>query len=165
MDQIIETFHLDVKLIIAQLVNFIIVFVFLYLLAAKPLTKLMHERAEKIEKGLKNAEEFDQKLEDLRAERKDVIASAKKEAKEIVAEAKALAQQEKDESLEKTRAQIEQLISKAKTEVADLKEQTVKEIKTEALELVVEVTGKVLADAVDTKVDEKIIKKHLDQVK
>ena len=54
MDSIINTFHIDWKIIIAQAVNFGIVFVVLYIFALKPLNKLMAERAEKIKKGVED---------------------------------------------------------------------------------------------------------------
>jgi len=165
MDQIIETFHIDVKNIIAQLVNFSIVFAILYFFAIKPMTKLMAERSEKIEKGLKNAEEFDDKIEALKSERAEVIANAKKEAHEIVAAAKAEADVERDASLAKTQEQVEKIISQAKEDVADIKEQTIREIKKESISMVSEVTGRVLGDVVDQDVDKKIIEKHLKEVK
>src|SRR3989338_8171266 len=55
MQEFINTFHIDWKLMIAQLFNFAIVFLVFYFLAAKPLKKLMKERGEKIENGLLDA--------------------------------------------------------------------------------------------------------------
>ncbi len=55
MDSIISTFHIDWKVIIAQAVNFGVVFAVLYFFALKPLNKLMAERAEKIAKGIDDA--------------------------------------------------------------------------------------------------------------
>jgi F0F1-type ATP synthase membrane subunit b/b' len=44
MEELITTFHIDWKLMIAQIVNFGLVFALLYWLAAKPLSKLMKDR-------------------------------------------------------------------------------------------------------------------------
>ena len=56
MEEIIKTFHIDWKLLIAQAVNFAIVVFALYKFAYKPLLKTMNERTAKIEQGLKDAE-------------------------------------------------------------------------------------------------------------
>ena len=56
MDSLITTFHIDWKMIIAQLINFVVVFFVLYRYALKPLAKLMEERGTTIEDGLKNAD-------------------------------------------------------------------------------------------------------------
>ena len=55
MDSLITTFHIDWKIIIAQAINFLIVFLVLYFFAIKPLKKLMAERVDKISKGLTDA--------------------------------------------------------------------------------------------------------------
>ncbi len=60
MDSIISTFHIDWKIIIAQAINFSIVLVVLYIYALKPLSKLMSERSEKIEKGIEEAKKSDE---------------------------------------------------------------------------------------------------------
>ena len=68
MDSIISTFHIDWKIIIAQAINFGVVFVVLYIFALKPLSKLMAERSEKIKKGIDDAKKSDELLQ--KAERR-----------------------------------------------------------------------------------------------
>ena len=62
MESIISTFHIEWKIIIAQAVNFGVVFVVLYVYALKPLGKLMKERGEKIEAGLNDAKKSNELL-------------------------------------------------------------------------------------------------------
>ncbi len=61
MDSLVETFHLDVKLLIAQVINFAIVFLVLYYFALKPLLNVMNDRSAKIEKSLEDAKEIEKK--------------------------------------------------------------------------------------------------------
>jgi len=63
MDSIISTFHIDWKIIIAQMINFGVVFVVLYIFALKPLSKLMTERGEKIETGISDAKKSSKLLQ------------------------------------------------------------------------------------------------------
>ena len=63
MSSIISTFHIDWKIIIAQAINFGVVFVVLYIFALKPLSKLMAERSEKIKKGIDDAKKSDELLQ------------------------------------------------------------------------------------------------------
>ena len=63
MDSIISTFHIDWKIIIAQMINFGVVFVVLYIYALKPLGKLMKERGEKIEAGINDAKKSGELLQ------------------------------------------------------------------------------------------------------
>ena len=63
MESIISTFHIDWKIIIAQGINFGVVFAVLYFFALKPLNKLMAERTEKIAKGIKDAKRSEELLQ------------------------------------------------------------------------------------------------------
>jgi len=68
MESIINTFHIDFKIIVAQIFNFGIVFVVLYIYALKPLSKLMKERSEKIETGINDAKKSSELLKKAREE-------------------------------------------------------------------------------------------------
>jgi len=70
MESIISTFHIDWKIIIAQAVNFGVVFVVLYIFALKPLGKLMAERSEKIGKGIEDAKKSNELLQKIDEEYK-----------------------------------------------------------------------------------------------
>lgn len=63
MDSIISTFHIDWKIIIAQAINFGVVFTVLYIFALKPLSKLMAKRSEKIETGINDAKKSNELLQ------------------------------------------------------------------------------------------------------
>ena len=76
MEQIIETFHLDIKLLLAQAINFAIVFAVLYYFVIKPLTKVMAERSRKIEKSLEDAEKVEKRLEQTEEEYNKKILEA-----------------------------------------------------------------------------------------
>ena len=71
MESIISTFHIDWKIIIAQMINFGIVFTVLYIYALKPLGKLMSERGEKIETGIKDAKKSGELLQKASEEYKE----------------------------------------------------------------------------------------------
>ena len=83
MEEFIETFHIDWKLMIAQLINFGIVFAVFYFLAAKPLKKLMKERTEEIETGLSDAKQNATMLENTKKEYDAMLAKARIEANKI----------------------------------------------------------------------------------
>ena len=55
MADFFATFHIEGRLLIAQFVNFAIVFALLYFFVIKGLMKLMKGRTETIEKGLTDA--------------------------------------------------------------------------------------------------------------
>src|SRR3989344_2650788 len=81
MDEFIATFHMDWKLMLAQAVNFGLVFLVFYLLAAKPLSKLMKDRTGEISKGLDDAKKSNELLQKAteEIEKKALVEGAKSE--------------------------------------------------------------------------------------
>lgn len=161
MELIIETFHVDVKLLLAQMINFAIVFCILYFFALKPLMKVLAERSKKIEKSLKDAKEIENKLVNTEEEYKKAIAEAKKEANEIMEKAIAQAEEKKQEAVKKAKEEIGAVINQEKAKMQSEKEKTLKEIKKEVVDLVILSMEKVLDEKIDKKKDEEIIKKTL----
>lgn len=159
MESLVSTFHIDVKLLIAQVINFGIVFAVLYFFALKPLLKVMADRSAKIEKSLEEAKEIEEKMNQAEGEYKKVVAEAKKEAVAVLAKAGELAEKKKEETIVKTREEIGQIINTEKEKMRQEKAQTIKEIKKEVADLVVLSLEKVLAEKIDPKKDKELIKK------
>ena len=159
MDSLIETFHIDTALLIAQIINFAIVFAVLYFFILKPLLKTMNDRSKKIEKSLDDADRIEESLKKAGIEAKDVISQAKKEANEIIEMAGKQAEVKKDEILKRAKEEIGLVINKEKEQIRMEKETVLKEIKAEVSGLVIAVAEKILGDKVDAKVDQNYIKK------
>lgn len=88
MDQLFEAFGIDWKLLIAQAVNFGILFVALWLLLYRPVLKVLDERAKKIAQGVEDAERATEKLAGADKEAAAVVAKADTEASNILAAAR-----------------------------------------------------------------------------
>lgn len=159
MDSLIETFHIDVKLLLAQIINFGIVFSVLYFFALKPLMKTMGERTKKIEKGLTDAKQIEERLSQTEKESHAELAKAKKEAGEIIEKARVMADVKRQELLTKAKEEIGEIINGEKAKMQTEKAQVLKEIKKEISDLVYISVEKVLEEKLDEKKDKEIIKK------
>src|SRR3989344_1897387 len=78
MNEFIATFHIDWKLMVAQIINFALVFVVFYLLAAKPLSKLIKNRTKEIQTGLSNAKASGELLQKATEEYKENTVKLRK---------------------------------------------------------------------------------------
>ncbi len=114
MAEFIETFHIDWKLMLAQILNFALVFLVFYLLAAKPLRKLMHDRGEEIKTGITNAQKNSELLKKTKEEYENVLIEARKEAERIFEEGKKEAQKKKDTMLEEAKTEVDNMIQSGK---------------------------------------------------
>ena len=161
MDSLIETFHIDVSLLLAQAVNFAIVVGVLYFFAVKPLTKVMEDRSKKIEKSLEEAKEIEAKLQKTDADYEAKITEAKKEAALVMEKASEQAELKRAEMLKKAKEEIGVVINEEKAKMQQEKAQVLKEIKAEVADLVVVGLEKVLGEKVDGKKDKELIEKVL----
>lgn len=161
MDSFIETFHIDWKIIIAQVINFAIVLFVLQFLALKPLKKLMKERTERIEGGLSDATKNAEILKNTKKEYDEVIVNARNEAHTIFQEGKREAEEKKKEMIESAGKDVETMISNGKKVLEAEKIKMIEEAKNEIVSLVVKATEKLL----ETHKDESFEKKALEQIK
>ncbi len=158
MESLIQTFHIDWKLILAQVINFIIVVLVLWRVAYKPLLTAMNERTQKIEGGIKNALEVEKKLLKIEKDKEKIFLNARNQVEEIFSEAKARAKEAEEESKIKTRDEVGKIVLQGKEELRREREKVLKEIKGEVSELVIAITEKVLQEKIDKKEHERLLK-------
>jgi F-type H+-transporting ATPase subunit b len=164
MDSLISTFHLDAKLLIAQVINFAIVFLVLYFLIFRPLFKVMTERSGTIDKSLKEAKEIEERLEKTKLEQKEMIKQAKVEATALLEAADQQAEEKKQGLVLKAKEEIGDLINREKAKMQADKAETLREIRAEVAEMIKLSWEKILQEKMDKSSDEKIITKALKQM-
>ncbi len=157
MDSIINTFHIDFKIIIAQVFNFSIVFVVLYLYAIKPLNKLMKERGEKIAKGIEDAKANAEILNNTKKEYDEVLVKARNEAEKIFQEGKKEAEDKRALMLEKAKEEVALIIENGKKNLESEKVKMVTEAKEEITSISVKIAEKILGSKIDSSFDDKTI--------
>lgn len=157
MEELIKTFHIDWKLIIAQLVNFAIVLFVLKRYAYGPVLKMMTERSEKIEKGIADAEHAHKKLAEVADKEKEVLIEARKQASEIIAKAEAVALKNKEAIVAESKQAAEKMLADAAKKMEAEKNQMMQEVRTQVAELVVAATGKIIDEKMDSDKDRAII--------
>ena len=165
MESIIETFHIDWQLLIAQVINFLIVLMVLWYLVLKPLMKMMEKRTETIEKSLEEARLIEENLKKAEEARVIKVMEAKKEAQKIIEQTNLRAEKSKEEMVLKAREEVNKIITQGKEQIAKDKEQMLKEVKSEIADLVILTTEKVLDKVLDKKLEKEIIEKSLREIK
>lgn len=144
MNEFIATFHIDWKLMIAQIINFALVFVVFYLLAAKPLSKLMKDRTEEIQTGLINAKDNAVLLEKTQKEYDEIIRKARTEANTIFQTGKKEAEAEKASMIEEAKVQVASIIENGKKSLQTEKTKVVEEANKDIAMLAIKASEKIL---------------------
>ncbi len=157
MEEIIQTFHIDWKMLLAQVINFGIVVFVLYKFAYRPLLKHMNERTETIERGLEDAKKAQEKLEEADKDKEEKLKKAKKEALAILEEAGRQAEKNKETMVTEAREEAGKVVEQAKKQIELEKEKMLKEMKQEVGELVVQATEKVVKGKLSEEGDKKLV--------
>ena len=161
MEELVRTFHIDASLLLAQFVNFAIVLLVLYKFAYKPILKTLNDRTEKIEKGLKDAEDAQKKSAEMEKREKEVLGKAKEEGQKIITAAEVTARKNKEELLLETKQQAEKLLAEAGKKIEEEKSKMIADVRSEVAGLVVMATEKILGEKIDADKDRELIKKSI----
>lgn len=161
MSELLTKLGIDWKLLIAQIVNFLVLLFVLWKFAYGPIVAMLEKRQKKIESGLKDAEDAHKKLAESTEKEKEILKKARTEAKDIIEKAHAQAEKGKSEIAGEAKTQAEKILANAKTEIEQEKLKTIAEIKSEIGGLVVAATEKIVGEKIDEKKDKEIIEKIL----
>jgi F-type H+-transporting ATPase subunit b len=132
----------DLEVAIANLVNFLLIFIVFKLFFYKPIMKTLEERKVKIAKGLRDAEEAVRQLEEAEAARKEILVEAKKDADSIRAEAQEYAHSMKETTVLETKDIALQMKQDARKDIEQERVKMEQEAESKMTSLVAALTEK-----------------------
>ncbi len=144
MDQLIQAFGIDVKLIIIQILNFGILLGLLGYFLYKPLLKVLADREEKIAQGIKDAESAAGAKASADEEKKGILSAAHKDAEEVGTKAKNYADEKAAVIASEAQTKAESIIKNAEAKSVEMQEQARKDSEAEIAKLAVLAAEKVL---------------------
>ncbi len=156
MSEMFTKLGIDWRVFIAQLINFLILFLILRAFAWKPISAALEARREKIAKGINNAKDAEDRLLSIEKEKNDVLAEARKEAHKIIDDAKQKASVLKDEKLRMAKTEIDKQVTEAKEMLVGERQATYTALKNDLADLITKATGRIVKD-LDTEAHKKLI--------
>lgn len=156
---IFSALGIDWRLLILQIVAFLILVVLLGKFVYPWLMKSVDERQANIEAAAKAAAKAQEAVEKNKEEVASLLDEARKEAADIVSTAKLEAAELVSASEEKARTSAEQIVAAAHDQIEKDVEQVKKELYNETLELVAMATEKVIGTKLTEKADSDLIAK------
>ena len=102
-----ESLGLDIKLLVAQMINFGLLLVILSKFLYKPVIKLLDERKKKIQESLENSKKIEERLIALEEKEKEILQQAQERADKETKELIRLAREERQKIIEESKAVAE----------------------------------------------------------
>lgn len=146
MEQLIQAFGIDVKLIIIQIINFVLLVGALSYFLYKPVLKILNDREEKIAQGIKDAEAAAEAKASADKEKQTILGSAHKEAEVVATNAKTYADEKAAQIVAEAQTKAEGVVKSAESKGEEIKVQARKESEAEIAKLAVLATEKVLRE-------------------
>ncbi len=141
--------------------NFVLFLAILTVFAWNPITRTLDDRRAKIELGLKNAEQARIDLERASATASEEIASARREAREIVDRAQRVAQETRDADIAATRAELERMRVRATAEIEAEKGRAISDLRAEVADLAISAAGRVVRESMDGERQRRLVEEFL----
>jgi F-type H+-transporting ATPase subunit b len=143
IEKVARTFGVDWPHLVSQIISFGIVCAVLYVLAYKPILRILDARREQIASGLANAAKIKAELARIDAERLEILSKADADGKRLIEEARHAAARVHVQEAQKATAAAEQILSRAHAETQREQARMLAEVKREVGRLVVQTTAQV----------------------
>jgi F-type H+-transporting ATPase subunit b len=132
--------------VVVSSLNFIVFAVILYWLFGAPLTRMLAERRERVEQGLRDAEEARQDRERAEADRLAALQEARREANDILTRAQKVAEESRERDLAAAREEVERVRTRATAELEAEKQRAIGELRAEVADLALRAAGRVVGE-------------------
>lgn len=144
MQEILQAFGIDWRLIVIQIFNFGLLVGVLWYFLYTPILKLLEEREEKIKKGVVDAEHAEHARKEADVEKIKILKEAHGEASQIVTRGTLHAEEKEKALLQEASEKIARDIASAKALSEELKTKAIKESEAEIAKLAILGAEKVL---------------------
>lgn len=165
MEDLIHKLGVDWKLLLAQIVNFVILLFLLKKFLYKPLINLMNNRRQEIVEGLEKAKKGEEEFQKIQELREKELAKIQKEAEALIQKAKEIGDKKQQEILKEAEEKTKKIIEEAKGRIEIEKEKMLKEVRQDIANLVVAATEKILKEKIDEDKEKKLINEALSKLR
>lgn len=154
-----EALGLDIKLLVAQIINFGILFFVLKKLLYKPIIKLLDDRKKTIEDSISNSKKIEEELGSLEEKKSQVISKVQKEAQKEKEALVALALEEKRNIIDEAKKSSDAIVAKSVKKIQATEDASYENIKKRFLkETVDELVKKIKTSNGGSKFTDNILK-------
>lgn len=152
---------IDAKAFVIQLVTFILAFLVLKRFAFQPILKILKERQDTIDKGVKLGEQMKKEKAELDEKVADTLHKARQEADKILADAQSTGRQSIQEAEDAARAKAEEMVNQASVRIKQDTQIAKKRLEKDLAGLVSQATEAILREKINTKKDSALIDRAL----
>lgn len=165
MSELIHKLGIDWKLLVAQVVNFLVLLFLLKKFLYKPVLEILAKRRAAIAESIANTERITQELKGIEGRKIAEVEKAKKEADAIVEQARQVAKARGEELFKEAERRVEKLVKDAKQHIEEDRGIMMSEVAHEVKDLVFLATEKILQERMPASADERFVQEAIAAVR
>jgi F-type H+-transporting ATPase subunit b len=149
--------------VIVASLNFILFLALLYQFGLGPVSRMLAERRQRIETGLKDAEDARKARESAEQERVEALTEARREANDIINRAQKVAQDTGDADIAATREELERMRQRATSDIEAEKQRAIADLRAEVADLALAAAGKVVGESMTDARQRRLVEEFLQE--
>lgn len=158
-----EGLGIDLSTLLAQLVNFLLLFGLLYFFAYKPILRMFDERSRRIKESVEQADQVKQQAAQAEEENRKKLEASAREGQEAIARAMRSAEGARQKAQEEAREEAGTLLEQARADIQRERDEVIGELRQEFADLAVEAAEKVIEKSLDRETHRELIDRVLDE--
>jgi F-type H+-transporting ATPase subunit b len=147
-----------------QIIAFLVLYLLLSRYAFKPLFGIMEKRRQHVQEQLQTSERSRKEADELMKQQKEALQQARKEAYDIIEQAKTTASRSADDLLAQAKAEASRLKDEAVRDIENEKNKAVAALRSQVSAMSVLIASKIIEKQVDEKSNEELINHYLQEV-
>jgi len=156
-------FQVNLFWVIVSALNFILFFALIWSFALKPVSKMLADRKQRIEQGLKDAEQARHDRENAETERVAALTEARREANDIIGRAQKVAQETRDADIAATREELERIRVRAASDIDAEKQRAIAELRAEVADLALAAASRVVGESMNDDRQRRLVEEFLSE--
>ena len=156
---------INMPVLLAQIINVAVLFGLLYLVAYKPIMRMLDERSRKIKESMEQTEYIKQQAGRAEEEAAKRIEAAAKEGQEAITRALRTGEEIRQGAQQQARQEAEALIARARAEIQRERDEAIDDLRKEFADITILAAEKVIDRSLDKKAHRQIIDKVLEESK
>lgn len=154
---------ISLPVLVAQIVNIAILLGLLYLVAYKPVMRMLDERSRRVKESMEQADAIKEQAARAEEEVKKQLEAAGRKGQERISQAVQIGEEVKQKAQQEARQEAETLIARARTEIQRERDDAIDELRREVADLTILAAGKVIERSLDKKAHRELIDKVLEE--
>jgi F-type H+-transporting ATPase subunit b len=159
----LDKLGINLPILLAQLINFTILLVVLYVAAYKPILRMLDSRSARIKESMETAQKVKEQAARAEEEVKAQLNEARREGQAAIAQASQLGERVKEEARQEARQEAQGLMAKAKAEIEKEREKAIDELRTEFADIAILAAGRVIKESLDKKAHQRLVQEALEE--